>query len=398
MPPVTATIYARGTSGAPSTTVLPLPLIPDSIAFTATWQGGDESAEISGAVSVRDAQAWLDVLQCGVVIADAHARPVWRGYIETVEVDDGATRAATTIEGLVNSVRVSYTPRTGAAAITSAASDSNSTARYGTHAAVLSLSQATAAEAEARRDAYLARSAWPRYETGGSLRRGGGRAGMGTVTLRCRGWFAAMYWALTNRPVNGTEVNTTTDQALIGLHSLGGFGGTYGIQEAPSFTGPTIPVQLDVSTHYPTTERDEHKAVGQFVEEIIARGDASDRPLSYQARGDLSSSPDAGDGHLPVLRTKVWAGASPTTFGYTLAGGTVLGAAGLPAPWARVRPDAMVRRTAASPLFAPTSAVDTPGRFYLARTSYQWARGQGETLTLEPLGGGSAAALLARVR
>lgn len=395
---VTATFYARGTSGAPSATPLPLPFLAQSISFSSVTQGGDESAEIVGTMPIASAQLWMDQLQAGVIITDRSAARVWRGFVASVEIDDGVSRAATTIEGMANEIRVQYTLR-GGPKTTSAASNSTSVARYGRHQLILNGGELKTPEAESRRDTYLSTSAWPRYDSSASLRRGQ-RVTQATVSLRCRGWWSAMYWALLNYPEDAALTAVRTQTALLSLvvaamsDSTYGNAGYLGTLDNSAYEGPYTRVKLFLSTyHLPTT--DGWQVIGQLAETLAARGDVNGERIAYGLDPRLTG---ASSWPRPGMRARAWAGATPSTTGYYIRGNEILGPALTPVSWPTVRPNAMVRRLAHTSGFPPAGVVDTPARFYLDRVQYQWTRGQGETLTLEPLSGGSAASILARIK
>jgi len=374
---------------------------PDQISFTINAFGGDESAEAGGTMDARLAQLWLQQLQAQGFVVDRHAQTVWTGLLARVAVDDGRSRTVQTIDGLVNSVYVTYTVK-GGQRFTAVAQNTASIARYGEHFAILSGGEATATAAAAMRDRYLVERAWPRREVGASLASGLPR-GAAEVTLSFVGY------ATNGGPIDWLVGRTLGAQSssIGGLQNLvialfassdspgnnfvidyAGGGITY---SRPTVLTQTLDMISGIGLAVPVTNGYEN--LGDKLRALLALGDTTGQRVAwgvkYQRRNGVPGT----------FYANVWAANTPTTIGYYVAPPVAVYTGGMaPVAMARVRPDAMVQhisRPIAQTI--PTTAVDAGNRFYCARTSYSWQRGRGEKLTMEGLGGGGVAAMIAQV-
>lgn len=391
MPPVAFQV-AETTSN-----VLPVPwtFAPESVGFTITAFGGDESAEASGLMPARAAVWWLEQLQGLTRVVDRHGVTVWIGLLHRVEVDDGRAVTATTLDGMANRVLAAYTVR-GGQRFTATAEDASSVTRYQYHDALLSVGEATQAAAEAARDRYLAERAWPRREVGASLSQGIPQ-GQARVTLQARGYCAgggAVDFVI-GRAIGSGSSGVALSNLVYVILTAGAPGNNFNVDYSTStyYTQPSVPRQTFNSLNVPATNGYEN--LGEVLRRYIALGDTSGERVAWgvrHLRRGSTSSPR-------VFYGQTWAAATPTTIGYLIGPpGAITTGDGAPVSFARVRPDAMVQRRARPARPFSSSAVDGGERFYCGRTVYRWARGRGEELALESLGEGGVAALLAQVK
>lgn len=377
--------------------VLPVPwtFASESVGFSITAFGGDESAEASGLMPVRAASWWLEQLQGLTRVVDRHGVTVWIGLLHRVEVDDGRTVTATTLDGMANRVLAAYTVR-GAQRFTATAENAASVARYQYHDALLSVGEATQAAAEAARDRYLSERAWPRREVGASLSQGVPQ-GQARVTIQARGYCAgggAVDFVI-GRATGSDSSGVALSNLVAVVLAVGAPGNNFNIDYSTStyYTQPSVTRQTYNLLSIPATNGYEN--LGEVLRRYIALGDTSGERVAWgvrHLRRGGASSPR-------VFYGQAWAAVAPTTIGYLIGPPNVITTGGgAPVAYARVRPDAMVQRRVRPARPFSSSAVDGGERFYCARTSYTWQRGRGESLALESLGEGGVAALLAQVK
>lgn len=398
MPPIVANLYARGASGAPSTTLLQLPLWPLSISHTKSAFGGDESATIVARVPAQHAAQWVEQLQSAVILADGGGTRCWQGFIARIQVDDGSTVISRTLDGMANEVYVQYL-RYGVARTTSAATSASSVATYGRHMALISVDEMDATAAAARAASYLALYAWPIEEASASITRQ--PPGLATLTLECKGWFEATKWIVYSlqQGTGTTTISDTNWRGIAGAINLSlndaTFGNNYSVNiSATPFTAGGVNLPMAVYTGvYRRPFTKSYETAADVIARLAALGDGANERATY---GFLTTRVD--NAGAITWKASTWAGAVPTAVSYYLTpDGQLLTNAMTQPRWASVLPDTMIRRLRLAARPAPSDASDTISRFWCARTEYTWD-GQAETLRLEPGRGGGADILLARVR
>lgn len=169
------------------------------------WQA--QGGPLDGVIGVAGASqdpAWLaQLLRCPVMVTDPNGGPCWWGFVEAVEVPVPVGRAVIDLTEMFNRVAVRYrdeAPGPGMSGwqwLTAWAEDAASVARYGRKERMLSLPEARPGEAEALRDATLARVGWPRWKVsnpspGPSPSFDG--EGKCRARLRVRGWWHSLDW------------------------------------------------------------------------------------------------------------------------------------------------------------------------------------------------------------
>lgn len=178
-------------------------------------QGGPLDGVIAVQGAGQDPGRLAQLLRCPVRVADPSGGPCWWGFVEAVEAPVPAGRAVIDLAEMANRVAVRYrdeAPGPGLSGwqwTTAWAEDSASVARYGRKERVLSLAEARPGEAEALRDATLARVGWPRWKVEQKSNRGGAESAEGAqrlregerteeredkALLRVRGWWHSLDW------------------------------------------------------------------------------------------------------------------------------------------------------------------------------------------------------------
>lgn len=155
-------------------------------------RGGPDAAsiEVSGGLErLAEVRGWLGF---GVEIVGDGGAPLWWGFVNEVEIRDGASALSLSLQDLANRVAVAYTVvgATGAndRQTTAWASDAGSVTRFGTKEALLSLSDTTLEAAEALRTQALKTRAWPQPR----ITPDGSAPG---ATLSCAGWWRRLEWS-----------------------------------------------------------------------------------------------------------------------------------------------------------------------------------------------------------
>lgn len=176
-----------------------------------TALGGPDFAEIAAAGETRALWSLLNWLRAPVTIRDERGEAVWWGYIAEVTVTVGAIAVGVSLREMVNRVAVTYSyvppgeSTVGTRVTTNWAQDDDSVGEYGTKELLDSRDGATAAVAEARRDAILAQLGYPVSQARVS-------AGVGEIgaRLRCSGWWQTLDWTYYTN--TGTDSTVTTTQ------------------------------------------------------------------------------------------------------------------------------------------------------------------------------------------
>lgn len=179
------------------------------------WQA--QGGPLDGVIAVQGAAdspgALAQLLRCPVMVADPSGGPCWWGFVEAVEVPLQTGLAVIDLAEMSNRVAVHYRDEAPGPGVsgwqwrTAWAEDAASVARYGRKERVLSLAEARPGEAEALRDATLARVGWPRWKVEQRINRRdaesaentqrirkGGEAREDRARLRVKGWWHSLDW------------------------------------------------------------------------------------------------------------------------------------------------------------------------------------------------------------
>lgn len=370
----TVPIYARGTGGVPSTSVLLAELGSEieSLSFTITDSFGFESAEVTLTASVDEALAMFDWLMASTVIYGPDGETCWEGYLASVEATLGQEKHSRSLDGMANRVRVAYTTPNGVAATTSPTSDTTSQFLYGVKDAVVPLDTAATADANNRASAVLAVTRWPVRTPSSEIATGD--MGQVSVSLKFAGWYDTLGWVVTTRGDTTQESTTTQVGDLIQASGVG-----IGVTNAFLSTSRT---RIAASGITATRQINANTTYRQKIEDLLGQGN--------QVWGVL-------EGRQFVVDT--WAGSSPTTITYTrsIADGALytLGGA-LVAPW-NARPNAMYQIEELLDLSARSNEPDAAGRYYVARTSFRMG-GDSFGVTLEPAAPDDLGGVLTRLQ
>lgn len=355
---------------------------PAAISYSHTISAtfGYESATVQFGATLAEALTWLDRLFCGVIVFGADTWPCWEGYISGVSVEGGGRARSISLDTMANRVRVRYTLRgLGTPQVTAAASNSTSTAIYGTKDAVVSVGTTDSTAAVALRNAYLSDRALPRAQpASGIVAQPGGVATDVTVTLTCAGWYDTLGWVLTERADTSTEQTTTQVAALIGASNPG-------IGAINPFLSTTT-TDIEASGVSDTRQIPADTTYRQKIEQLLAKGTSAGQRLAwgvYEGRR---------------LTVKTWAGATPSVVAYRVRYSTaeVRDGNNAPVPPWRVRPDAIAEDEDFLDPGPPPAASDAAARFYVERVIYAVDAG-GYRLTLEPAAASSIDARIARL-
>lgn len=179
--------------------------------------GGPELANITAYGPERGLWELVEKLRCPVEIEDARGEVVWWGYVATVRVRVNRLAFSVDLDTMFNRVAVAYsliepgsqTP--GVRATTTWTQDDDSVAVYGSKELLVSLSGATATQAEAIRTMVLAARRYPVPGVEPSLAE---EEGSLSAVLQCRGWWQTLDWQYYSNP-NTQNVETTDQIAAI---------------------------------------------------------------------------------------------------------------------------------------------------------------------------------------
>ena len=121
--------------------------------------GGPDRAEVSVAGQPWQILNWLGYT---LTILDDNLEPVWHGTIEEATVPHGNSTAGLTLDGMANRVAIAYLDGGRERFTTEWAENENSVGQYGPRERLLSLTEASAEQAIAKRDAALASLSTPK--------------------------------------------------------------------------------------------------------------------------------------------------------------------------------------------------------------------------------------------
>lgn len=172
--------------------------------------GGPERATVTAYGPAQGLWKLLEWLRAPVEVVDWRGEAVWWGFVDEVTVRVGAIEVALALKGMSNRVAVAYSlvepgsATVGTRATTTWVQDDDCVAEYGTKELLISLSGATAAQAEAARDASLVAYRYPIPV----VKVQPGKGGL-SATLRCRGWWDTLGWQYYANTGTGSVVTTT---------------------------------------------------------------------------------------------------------------------------------------------------------------------------------------------
>lgn len=172
-----------------------------------TWhsEGGPQLAELSALLDIQSMRdpfpAGLDgLLRSSVKIHNSSAEPVWWGFLSRIEVRHGGIFSAVDLDWLANRISVQYWQRQaelewqGEKTFTPWAEDTRSIAQYGIKERVYFLNSLLAGQAEAARDAWLAKLSQPLNKAGALPLNHSSSGDQIGIRLVCRGWWETIGW------------------------------------------------------------------------------------------------------------------------------------------------------------------------------------------------------------
>lgn len=153
--------------------------------------GGPKWCEISVTGNELDIATIFEMLRYRVEVLDGAGMSVWWGYVSEVELQIGAISIGATLEEMANDVRVTYRAPGQEEALTSAATDAQSVAAFGTRERIerATNGETSQAAAEQLRDTILAQRAYP-LPIATVL----GSQTAVRATVSCRGWWSTLGW------------------------------------------------------------------------------------------------------------------------------------------------------------------------------------------------------------
>jgi hypothetical protein len=156
--------------------------------------GGPDRASIAASGDVSQVWECIEWLRCPIEIVDHQGRPVWWGFVHSVQVQAGPFSFGVSLETMSNTIAVAYSRRSsgtsaaGVRATTAWLADTVSVSTYGTKELLLSGDMPDAVTANAYRAAALASLKYPvptvRLEEGEQV----------SATIDCLGWWHTAEW------------------------------------------------------------------------------------------------------------------------------------------------------------------------------------------------------------
>jgi len=171
---------------------------------TAEWDeyGGPSKGKITVTGPVREVWDLLEWLRYTVRIRTWRTEMFWWGYVHQVTVTQGNTEIKANLDAMYNRIKVSYayiptgSTEAGDQRDTDWAEDADSVAEYGTKELISSIDGATAAAAEAKRDALLEARKYPQ----GKFSIGSSGSEEISAVLDLRGWWDTLGWQYASTP------------------------------------------------------------------------------------------------------------------------------------------------------------------------------------------------------
>jgi hypothetical protein len=164
--------------------------------------GGPKKALVDVAGPERALWDLLEWLRYGVMIRTGISERAWWGYVHQVTVIHGNAQIVANLDSMYNRIKVSYayiptgSTEAGDQRDTDWAEDADSIAEYGTKELISSIDGATAAAAEAKRDALLAARKYPQ----GKFSIGSSGSEEISAVLDLRGWWDTLGWQYASTP------------------------------------------------------------------------------------------------------------------------------------------------------------------------------------------------------
>ncbi len=189
--------YSIGWKNRDHTPMTPYPratITPRSYSWAAI--GGPDVMEADAQGSEKDLWALFRYLRHGVELYSADGLAEWWGQLYGVEVECGGVIVSASLDSMRNSITVAYTYAAGGQGsqntgeVTSASTDADSIALYGTWQMLVSASDKTAEEAAALAANLLAEKKLPRAD----FRHAGIGQGPARARLHFRGWWDTLAW------------------------------------------------------------------------------------------------------------------------------------------------------------------------------------------------------------
>ena len=157
------------------------------------------------------------LLRCPIEILDDNGSPVWWGFVQAATIPQGSLGVGISLDSMFNAVAVTYANMPAGATspsgqnTTAWALANESIAEYGQKEFIESMSDGTAAAAEARRNRILAEYRYPNAIVAAF---GGDR-----IKLELRGWWDVLSWRYYAQP--GTAETATLNQvaAMVAVFS-----------------------------------------------------------------------------------------------------------------------------------------------------------------------------------
>ena len=164
--------------------------------------GGPRKASVRVTGPWRALWDLLEWLRFQIVIRTKNDERFWWGYVHQVTVRQGSTEIKANLDAMFNRVKVSYayippgSTEAGDQRDTDWAEDAASIAEYGTKELISSIDGATAAAAEAKRDAILEARKYPQ----GKFSIGSSGNVVVSAVLDLRGWWDTLGWQYASTP------------------------------------------------------------------------------------------------------------------------------------------------------------------------------------------------------
>jgi hypothetical protein len=375
--PIRLSLFAAGTSGAPTNTAVLLPpgeLISYSDSVSDAF--GFESMQATFVTTLEDAQAWFaSGLMNSIVVSGPDAGVIWEGFVSGIELRIGGESRSVSLDTMANRIKCRYTTTTDTPGTTAAVSDTTSQGMYGIKDLVTTLPKTDAAAALDLATRLLALYKQPRPSGSISVATGGGADIQLTITGA--GWYETLGWVVTSRTSTTSTSTTTQVGALLGTSSPG-IGATNAFLSTED--------DFIVSSGKSTTEYIEPDTpYREKIEALLNQGNSSGYSLAwgvYEGR---------------IFMVEVAADSAPGTIHYRRSVGesfvrdTWLN----PVAWWDVRPNRMYEVRELLDTNPAVIAPDAAGRSYIARVSRSVGAGQ-ISLSLEGRTGESIDRIVAR--
>lgn len=369
-------LFERGSGGVPTSNYhgIDVAVRAESYEHAIAARGGFESLRTGFACETDEA---IDILNTwlgrSTIATGPEGQTIWEGQLVEITANLGQRRRSVALEGMSNRVRVRYSQNNAAASVTSAASDADSIAAYGTRDAVIAIGATTPSAAADAASRALAQ--WKNPIQRPSTQIATGDQGEVGVELLFKGWYWTLGWVLTSRTsatvtATGTQIGDLIQTSGVGIGTVNAFLNTS--RATIGATGRSDTEFIADDTTYLSK-----------IEKLVGLGDGTDRWVLLCLEGRQ-------------LTFRKWAGADPSSVTYIapLGDHAVYTPAGaLVPPW-DVRPDAMYQEVGLLDAFPVGSAFDTATRQYVERVVCRVDQ-NGTSVTLEPAAQDSLDVLLA---